>query len=485
MMIKLSARIRNWSIFPSRIIIHLSFLILPGFAAGQVISNDSLPPDSLTIDHLFIIGNRVTREKIIRRELDFKEADKYERSVFESILKRNEEKLINTSLFLTVKISIIDLPDKMADIIVRVVERWYLFPIPIFELADRNFNDWWVNQNHDLSRIEWGLRLTQYNVRGMNETLRLTGQLGFTKRFYASYSFPYINRKQKTGLDIYFDYGLNKNISYETLDHKLHFIKSNRWLKEYFAGGLSLRLRKSFYSYHTWGINYLHNKVNDTIPQINPEYFSQGENEQQFLWLYYNFIHDKRDIASYPLHGSYFRAGFEKYGLGIFDDVNIFIISALYDKYFELPWKLYLDMGLGGRVTFPEKQPYNLTNSLGYGSYYLRGYELYVIQGRYFIQNKWTLRKLLFKRDADLSDYFTARQLQHFNIAIYLKTFADLGYVKNYENNPLNTLFTDQFLYGYGAGFDISTFYDMLFRLEYSFNKIGEHGFVFGIRKNF
>ncbi len=441
--------------------------------------------DSISIDHIFIIGNRVTKEKIIRRELDFREGQTFQSGIFNAMIKRNEQKIINTSLFVSVNISKIDLPDHKADIIIRVVERWYLFPIPVLELADRNFDDWWINHDHDFHRIEWGLRLIKYNMRGMNETLKLTGQFGYTKRVFVSYNFPYINHKQKTGLSIFFDYALNKNTSYKTVNNKLYFLNSDRWLKEYYTGGLAFTLRKSFYAYHTFGASFIYNKVNDTIPELNPGYFNNGKNNQRYFRLYYSFLYDHRDITAYPLHGSYFMFDLNKYGIGLSKEVNFFEMSALYYRFLELPLKFYLSAGFGARISFPGEQPYNMFNSLGYGQFTLRGYELYVIEGQHIFQSKFTLRKCLYKFETEYHDYFSPRQIQHFHLAIYLKTFGDFGYVSSYGNYAMNDLLANQLLYGYGVGADLFTVYDMLLSWDYSFNKLGEHGFVFGVKKSF
>lgn len=471
------------TIFPAL----LFFIMIPGlgFLRAQELTFDSIPSDSVTIDHIIIIGNRVTREKIIRRELDIHDGLTLDRKTLDARLKRNQDKIINTSLFQSVNISPIDLGDQKADIIIRVVERWYLFPYPIFQLADRNFNDWWINHHHDIRRIEWGLHVTQYNVRGMNETLKLTGQLGYTKRFTLSYIFPYINKKQKTGLNFYFDYGLNKNTYFRTDSSKLIFFNSSHWLKEYFLGGVAFTLRKSFYTYHTFGAGYAYNKINDTISELNPGYFNNGKNRQAFFNLYYYFLYDNRDVAAYPLHGTYFLAEITKNGIGLPHEVNLLQIGALYDHYLELPLKFYLSIGIGGRLSFPRRQPYNMFNSFGYGQFTLRGYELYVIEGQHIFLNQWTIRRRLFKVETDFEDYFASKQVKHFKLDVYLKGYADLGYVKNYENYPSNSLFTNQLLYGYGIGIDLFTIYDLLFRWEYSFNKIGEHGLVLGLRKNF
>jgi hypothetical protein len=80
------------------------------------------------------------------------------------------------------------------------------------------------------------------------------------------------------------------------------------------------------------------------------------------------------------------------------------------------------------------------------------------------------------------------RQFRHVPISIYLKTYADLGYVRNYpyyEEQQFNTRLSDKLLFGTGFGADIVGFYDIVLRFEYSFNAEGEHGFFFHVKREF
>jgi outer membrane protein assembly factor BamA len=465
------------------------FLQNSGYAQSQTkyyTSLEDIPFDSISIDRIFVIGNKRTKERIIRRELDFTDGDRIPTQDLKDRIKKNEEKLTNTSLFMTVKISLVEISHDRVDVIIRLVERWYIFPIPVLELADRNFKDWWVNQNHDFSRIEWGLKLYLYNMRGRNETLRLQGQLGFTKRFKISYEFPYIDKKQRFGLGFMFDYKQNKNTFYRTVDNVLVFLDSDHWLKEQYIGDVSTTYRKGFYSLHKFGASYYNTDVNDTIVELNPNYFGEGgKTKQRFFSLYYSFVNDKRDIAAYPLHGSYFVASISKNGLGVWDDINNIQLSALYYKYIDIGKHFYLSGNVGGQLLTPSDQPYNVYNRMGIGRFTLRGYELYVIEGPLFVQNQWTFRKLLFKIDKNLSSAIPIRQLSQFYLALYAKTYFDLGYIEGYPNNELNKRLTDQLLYSGGLGLDLVTIYDIVLRFEYTFNKQGESGFVFGFRAVF
>lgn len=79
-------------------------------------------------------------------------------------------------------------------------------------------------------------------------------------------------------------------------------------------------------------------------------------------------------------------------------------------------------------------------------------------------------------------------QFRYFPIAIYLKTYLDLGYVENYplyRQSEINTALSDRLLTGAGAGLDIVTVYDTVLRLEYTFTREGTRGFFFNIKKEF
>ena len=95
----------------------------------------------LNVNRVFIIGNRITRDPVILRELSLKQGDVVFSADVPDILDLDRKKLLNTRLFNTVEIRTIETEDMRIDLIVEVNERWYTFPAPIFELADRNFNE--------------------------------------------------------------------------------------------------------------------------------------------------------------------------------------------------------------------------------------------------------------------------------------------------------------------------------------------------------
>ncbi len=437
--------------------------------------------DTVLIDKVFIVGFKKTKEQIIRRELSIFDGQSISRSALGEAIQADKRKLINTKLFLSVDINIIDLSPEKVDIIIRVSERWYFFPVPIFELADRNFTEWWVNQNADLSRVDWGIKLRHFNFRGRREILNLTAQFGYTKLFKFSYVFPYIDKKQKLGLSFYGGYATNKNIAVATAGHRQQFLDSEEVLRNRWRGGVSLGFRPNFYSSHSFGLHYSSTNISDSVTKQNSNYFLNGNNHQSYFALSYSFIWDFRDFVSYPLSGAYFKFTANKYGLGIYNDVNIFSATTKYSRYFDLGKKFYFGSSITAHTSTPSVQPYFNYGGVGFGRTFLRGYERYIIEGQHFMLNKNSLKRLLFSFETDISNVIGLKQFNKIPFAAYINLNFDHGYIANYPNYNENNLFTDKYIYGGGIGIDIISFYDFVMRWEYSVNIEGERALYFNL----
>ena len=443
--------------------------------------NDSIANKSVQIDKIFIIGYKKTKEHIIRRELSIIDGQYLSKVELDEAITADKRKLVNTRLFLSVDINVIELSEEKVDIIIRVSERWYFFPIPIFNLADRNFTEWWVNQDHDLSRVDWGIKLRHFNFRGRREILNLTAQFGYTKLFRFAYAFPSIDKKQKLGMSFYGDYATNKNIAYKTIRHRQQFLDSEEVLRDRWRGGISFGYRPNFYSSHSFGLHYSSTNISDSVSEYNPNYFLDGSTEQRYFALRYSLTWDFRDFVSYPLSGAYFRVKTDKIGLGIYDDVNIFKLNVRYSRYFDLGKKFYFGSSITGDVSMPSEQPYYNYSGVGFGDDFLRGYERYVIEGQYYAVNKNSFRRLLFSIETDISDVVKIKQFSKIPFSAYLTLNFDQGYVANYPDYEENSLFTDNYIYGGGLGIDIISFYDFVMRWEYSINIEGEHALYFNL----
>lgn len=439
------------------------------------------------INRVFIIGNRLTRDPIIMRELSLKPGDLIFNLDLPGILDLDKKKLFNTRLFNTVEIRTMELQDNKVDLLIDLNERWYTFPSPIFELSDRNFNEWWQNYNHDFKRVNYGLRLYQFNMRGRNETLRFIAQFGYLRRFDLMYRFPYIDKKQKHGLTLDLGFHETKNLAYKTDDHKYVFAESDQILRNERRAGVTYTYRNSFYQTHSFNVSYRDIHVSPVVIDSNANYMNGELLTQTYPSLSYQFNSDHRDIAAYPLNGNQLLFYLGHNGLGISEDLNNFETSLLYSKYFSLKKGFYLSNNFVAYYSDPDNIAYINYGVLGERKQFVRGYELYIIEGPWYFLNKTTFKKLIFNRNYHWA-MMPVRQFRHIPFSIYLKTYADLGYVRNYpyyEAHELNTRLSDKMLFGTGFGLDVVGFYDIVLRFEYSFNAEGEQGFFFHVKREF
>ncbi|WP_017732965.1 BamA/TamA family outer membrane protein [Nafulsella turpanensis] len=444
---------------------------------GESYAEDTLVKHLVKIDKIHIKGNKKTKDFIITRELSLSEGEFVAIEDLYDVMMRDRRKIINTRLFTKVEMTAIPSSERLYDVLVEVQERWYIVAAPIFQLADRNFNDWWVNQERDLSRVNIGGKFVHYNFRGRSEKLSLIAQFGYSRDIRLGYYVPYIDQTRKNGMGVSFAYSENSNVPIETEGHKRLFFGQDEPIREIYAAGVNFVRRASFYNTHTAFLSFYSNNLADTVLELNPDYLLTGKNTMRYFVLSYLFRRDLRDIRSYPLRGFMIQAELSKRGIGLFNDINSFSMEASYHHHFPLGHKFFFSNSITGRLTAPEKLPYSLLSGLGYGGNYIRGFELYVIEGQHFAINKSELRFQLVKEEINLGKLMPLEQFRYFPIAVYPKMYFDVGSIHMPFSYPKNEAFSNKLIWGAGLGLDIVSFYDFVFRTEYTFTSEGERGF--------
>lgn len=441
--------------------------------------------DFVLVHNIKIEGNIRTKNKIIFREMLVKVGDTLQKAKLKEILESDRQKITNTYLFITVKITSQELDNQQIDIIVEVKERLYLVILPVFYLADRNFNEWWYERNHDLRRTIYGIYGKHANLTGNNDQLRIRAEIGFIPNFEISYSSPYLDKSLKTTFLAGIFYGINKTMVYRTWKDKFQFLESEQRQRERLNFYTVLSRRTGFYQNQFLQISYNQTQIADTIAHLNPNYFLDGRTKQKYFLINYSYIFDRRDNRQYALKG--YRSSFEitKYGLFASDNINQLNISASYSKYLPIGGKFYANYSFRGKVSFPQKQPFLQTAGLGYRSDLVRGYELYVIDGQSYVLTKTNLKYQIIDRVFDLSKFLKIKQFNTLPVAAYLNSFIDVGYAKN--NFPMinNTKLANKWLVGGGLGLDVITWYNVVGRLNYSINGIGEKRLFFNVSREF
>jgi len=234
-------------------------LLFCGFLAFAVVCLAQAGEDStrlVRVNSIYIKGNKKTRRKIITREITVSPGDSLQLITLSRRVKLSRNNVYNTNLFDKVKITIEETMPGQADLHVQVNERWYFFPAPIFRLVDRNFNDWWANQDKNFRRVNYGVRVTQYNFRGRAERLRIVAQTGFEDRLVFNYKIPYIDKKQQVGITPEILLLNTKNLAYITDDHLRLFLSAERDLLKNRVVSVLTHLREKIYEIHSFGAGF-------------------------------------------------------------------------------------------------------------------------------------------------------------------------------------------------------------------------------------
>lgn len=441
----------------------------------------------VTIRNIFILGNKKTREYIIRREIPFTEGTTMEAGKLIPMLERARETVYNTQLFLEVKPQIKNWKDGYVDIAFEVRERWYLFPLPYFKLVDRNLNQWFVEQKASLKRVNYGLKFSLYNVSGRNDKLKVYIVSGYTRQYSFSYEQPFADKKLKNGFSIGFSFSQNRQVNHLTdFNKQIFFPESNDnnilgILKQQVKVDLGYSFRPDIYNRHNVRLSFFDEKVNDTIVKLNPDYFLNGKTRQTFPELAYNYSYTNVDTVAYPLRGVMLGFGLTQKGLGLSRGMNLWQLDVNAAKYIAVGKKDYFAFQLYGKLKVPFNQPYYNLRAIGYNDFYLQGLEDYVVDGVASAITKVTYRRKIFQTSVGTAihkkgDYY------RIPIKVYFKTYTNLGY--SYLRNPVDNLLNNKLIYTEGVGLDIITFYDFQLKLEFSFNQLGQNGLFLHTQKD-
>jgi outer membrane protein assembly factor BamA len=438
-----------------------------------------LPTDPVSISNITIKGNKVTREHIILREMMFRAGDLIQAEDLGPQIDQSKENLLNTSLFNFVYVTV-DMDKKSnAMITVEVVERWYVWPVPVVKLGDRNFNVWW--QTRDLSRLSYGFYIDWRNFRGRRENLITRFQFGYDQLFDFQYFIPYLNEKQTIGAGFGAGFLGNHETAYITEGNKQQFYREeNGYARQDIFAFAQLQLRKSIFNTHLFELRFDQHRFTDSLLILNPAYSVGEQMKLNYLTFYYKFKSDHRDFAPYPLEGYYLDMEVYKYGLG-FEGKNApdyFSLLATFRKYWKLSPRFSFAAGIHGKYSPNKEQPYFLRKAIGYDRDIVRSYEYYVIDGNSFGIFKSNLKFAIIPQREDEIGFIRSEKFKKFFFAFYANLFVDMGYA--YDPHPDPALLNDlqnEYLLGFGTGIDFVTYYDIVLRFEYSVNRMLEQGF--------
>lgn len=460
----------------------------------HITGSELLPADTsgkICIKELTATGYKKTKSYIIFREIPFKKGDSIRVGDLNKTLLLARQQVYNTSLFNEVTLEAVITSANEVSISAKVTERWYIYPVPQFQLVDRNFNVWAKNYDYSLSRVNYGLKFVHYNLSGRKDQLRIYLLGGYSRNIAFSYTAPYSNRALTEGFTIGGGYVEKREVPYKTTYRdSLLFYPSDSITRSkndfvyrsvYLVAGYSLR--RGLFKKHFFNLGYQYIKVNDSIvnTKYNPNYLRNGVSHKGFVDFSYTFQYVNVNNVAYPLKGITAYLSALKRGFGFTGGVNMFQVEAGFNRYYYLGRKWFAAFNLNGKVKLPLDQAYVNQRGLGYGENYLRGMEYYVIDGTATGLARSTLKKKIVSFNIPFP--ILHKYLTKIPFTFYGKTYADLGYA--YTKKQYQTQLNNRLLYSGGIGIDVVTLYDITLRFEYSLNQLRESGLYFHTQNGF
>ena len=433
-------------------------------------------PTRARVAVVLLVGNRVTRARILRAELNIREGDTLDLANLPALLEANRRRLFNLQLFHTVLVQASCQGNGQLVLLFVVQERLYTFPVPIFSIADRNFRSW-LDRPDRWRRLDYGIHLVRNNFRGRNEQLTANLQLGYNPKYEVFYEAPGLGRARRVGVGGGFSFSQSRSADFRTINERPQAYRSDDAYpiqRLYAAGGL--RLRHTVQLLTALDVSYHREQILDSVNFYNPNYFL-GRTAREFLDFSIISTLNQRNTFAYPLTGQYAQ-GLLAHRVFLNPDLPaLTTLRLVYDHYFSLGHRFYYAFELNGQVRLTRALAYADARALGNDAL-VRGYDAYVVDGRHYGLVQQGLSYRLFNASEIHLAGIKNPKINTIPLVAYLNLFADAGYVVAPGAPPGNQL-PNRLLRSAGFGLHLVTYYDRVFTLEYTLNGLGQAGYFF------
>lgn len=451
------------------------------FAAFPFIANSA----TVQIDSIIIKGNDQTKSQIILRELSINRNTSYDSTeLLDVLIPRSIYNLYLINLFNKVEIKTVENGnDRRCNLVVELVEKWYFWPIPFVEYADRNINQW-IGNGLDPKRTKYGIYLFKYNFLGLNQTLKINLISGYNQAAGIEYRAPWFLNNPKLGFELKTNWKRQKEVWYKTDQNKVQFFRNlNQELIRQAQNSVLINYRPGLYNWHKPYVSHLYTHVGDTVltENLNPDFLTSGTQSQHVFRIGYIWNREKRNNKSLATTGYYH--WIETSYTWLSKSSSYPMLYAKASVYKPLINKEHPRISVAGLVAgrlMPDlKLPYEQLRSLGYDDI-IRGYEFYVIDGTSYALARTEFRFHIFNDRYFHLPLMPLHNYKDMPVESFISFFFDHGYVVNHQT-LLNNDLVNSWQYGYGIGVNTLLYWDKVVRFEYSFNRMGGSG----IRLNF
>jgi outer membrane protein assembly factor BamA len=276
-------------------------------------------------------------------------------------------------------------------------------------------------------------------------------------------------------------------VTYKTENNLPLFIRDYKnYLRREHEAKAGIIYRANLYEQTTLELVYRSAFVEDTVIKLNPDFFGRSKTNLGFMSLQYRYTYDNRDNKVYPLNGWAFDLWATKDGFDFSPTsvANLLSVTASLRKHTQLADRFFISDLIRGRAMNPDYVSFNFNRALGWNDF-IRGYEYFVLDGqRYFLTSNSLRYQIVKPRILQSKLLKRFKQFNTIPFYAFVNVFFDAGFVEENYYSKTNTL-NNSWQYGYGVGLDMVSYYDVVVRLEYSFNRQLQRGFFIHLTSGF
>ncbi len=391
------------------------------------------------VDSVLIVGNDITEDFIILRELTFQPGD----TVRSSDLLYNRERVFSLRLFN--RVSIYPVFRGMHTIIyIDVKEGWYIYPVPFIKRQDKSSN-----------KYSYGINVTYKNFRGRDEILRALISLGYDPYFLIAFENPAVDFENGIGLGF--------NLSYLKSYNKNSLARSvygGDFQNKFYTIGTLLKKRLNQFNtiFGVGSFQYI-----ETPGNLFPGFSASGEKIDRTISLGIGYLYDSRDLKQFSQDGVYSLIELVHKGLGI-NDISYNVLNFDFREYRPFVDGLVAKWRIAFRHTFGGLIPFYDYSYLGYDEY-VRGHADDNREGNNFVISSLEFSYPVLKEfDFSIKLPLLPQQLTSARIGIFITAFADAGHAfNNHQRFRLGDLYS-----GYGVGITFLVLPYNAIRFEYA-----------------
>ena len=424
----------------------------------------------IKISAIEITGNKKTRDYIVKRELPYQVGDLLSKDSLIILNTLAQQQLFNTALFLETNVSSETIDSSSVKIKIQLKERWYIFPIPYFRWVDRNFNQWWNEQNRSLDRVNYGINFRKANATGNNDKLTLGYISGYTHQAILRYQLPFIDKQLKFGMGLALAQFNQREINYKTVGNKQVFIRTEDNIRKGYRANVNLTYRPNLFERHALQVGIGNESISDSAFAIVPNFLPNHKKAFSYIDLNWSYSKVRFDYNAYPTKGASTEiALFQRFS----KESNLSAIQFRQIVAHPItPARFILAESLTiGRTM--QQSNYSDRKLMGYGLMQMNGLDYYVVDGNAATLFKAAIHQRIGSYTVD--NPITKKFLPYVKYTFWVKAFTQLGYVYSQEKNKANPL-ANSLLRTAGIGIDLISIYDFVLNMEYSINQLGDKG---------